>query len=183
MTSQSEVPFKHITLYNKGIKVGWLFCPLVSENVVSWHTYSFYKFDVMKYVPKILNNIAQDSGNKITKSIPLGHLGNFDSIHSPKRFMEQIMAFEYIFDKLDELKSMFDEFLGMLSSNELDSEKISKGIKELRRSIAHGYSYYYDFKDNPQIQHLMYLLDDLIKCMSLKQIGFSKEEISNYIVR
>lgn len=106
------------------------------------------------------------------------------------------MAFEYIFDKLDhkkaqdsrfslkdELKSMFDEFLGMLSSNELDSEKISKGIKELRRSIAHGYSYYYDFKDNPQIQHLMYLLDDLIKCMSLKQIGFSKEEISNYIVR
>lgn len=117
-------------------------------------------------------------------------------MHSPKRFMEQIMAFEYLFDKLEhkkaqdskfhlkkELKSMFDEFGELLVSTELDLEQTSEEIKELRRNIAHGYSYYYDFKDNRRIQYLMYLLDDLIKCMSLKQIGFSKEEISNYIVR
>lgn len=30
----------------------------------------------MKFVPKILNNIAQDCGSKITRSVPLGHLSN-----------------------------------------------------------------------------------------------------------
>lgn len=58
MTLQSEVPFKHITLHNKGVKVGWFFCPLLSEKVTSWHTYSFYKFDVMEYVPKILKMLG-----------------------------------------------------------------------------------------------------------------------------
>ena len=58
----------------------------------------------MKYVPKILNNIALDSGNKITKSVPLGHLANTDSVFSPQRFIEQIMAFEYLFENLNHKK-------------------------------------------------------------------------------
>ena len=60
----------------------------------------------MKYIPKLLNNIALDSGNKITQSIPLGHLGNFDSMFTPQRFVEQIVAFEYLFDKLEHKKSL-----------------------------------------------------------------------------
>ena len=47
--------------------------------------FTFYEFDVMKYVPKILNNIAVDFGNKITESVPLGHLGNYESMFSPQR--------------------------------------------------------------------------------------------------
>ena len=74
MTSHSEVPFKQITLYNDGIKSGWFYCPLISENPISGQGGFFYESDVMKYIPKILNNIALDSGNKITKSIPLGIL-------------------------------------------------------------------------------------------------------------
>ena len=32
---------------------------------------------VMKFVPRILNNIALDSGNKIIRSVLLGYLGDF----------------------------------------------------------------------------------------------------------
>ena len=195
MTSNVEVPFKRITLYNKGLKAGWFYCPLLSENVVSWHDGFFHELDVMKYIPKILNNIALDSGNKITQSIPLGHLGNIDSMYSPQRFMEQIMAFEYLFDKLDhknaqdsrfslkkELECMFNEFPHLLSNTKMSSEKVSEQIKELRRTMAHGYSYYYDFKNDHKTQYLMHLLDNLIKSMSLKWIGFSAEDIQNYII-
>ena len=195
MTSLAEVPFKQITLYKKGHKVGWFYCPLLSEDAISGSAGSFHDFDIMKYVPKILNNIALDSGNKITQSIPLGHLGNIDSMYSPQRFMEQIMAFEYLFDKLDhknaqnskfplkkELECMFDEFPQLLSNSQMSSEKVSEHIKELRRTIAHGYSYYYDFKNDHKSQYLIHLLDNLIKKMSLKWMGFSAEDIQNYII-
>ena len=110
MTSHVEVPFKRITLYHNGFKVGWFYCPLVSEKTVSGNDGFFYEFDVMKYIPKILNNIALDSGNKITKSIPLGHLSDFESMFSPRRFMEQIMSFEYLFDKLEHTKAQDRRF-------------------------------------------------------------------------
>ena len=97
MTSHAEVPFKRITLYKQGLKAGWFYCPLISEDIVGGHGGFFHEFDVMKYIPKILNNIALDSGNKITQSIPLGHLGDFNSMYTPQRFVEQVIV-----DKDDE---------------------------------------------------------------------------------
>lgn len=193
MMSHAEVPFNRITLYKKGLKAGWFYCPFVSDEAFSGHDGFFHELDVMKYVPKILNNIALDSGNKITQSIPLGHLGNFDSMFSPQRFVEQVMAFEYLFDKLDhkkaqnskftlknELAYMFNEFPQLLLSPKLSSDKISEQIKEIRRTIAHGYAYYYDFKNDFNTQHLIILLDKLIRNMSLLWIGFTKDEIAEY---
>lgn len=193
MTSGAEVPFNRITLYKDEKIVGWFYCPLVSKDAVSVHDISYCEFDVMKYIPRILNNIALDSGNRITKSIPLGHLGNIDTMFSPQRFMEQIVAFEYLFDKLqhqkaqdtrfplkEELIYSFNLFPEMLKNERLSADDISDKIKETRRTIAHGYAYYYDFKDNIEVQHLIFLLDKLIRNMSLYWIGFSDEEISGY---
>jgi len=195
MMSHAEVPFKRITLYKKGMKAGWFHCPLVSEDTVGGYGGFFHKFDVMKYIPRILNNIATDSGNKITHSIPLGHLGNFNSMYTPQRFVEQIVAFEYLFDKMEhkkaqnskyplkkELEDMFNEFPQLLSRTKFSVEKISDQIKEIRRTITHGYAYYYDFKNDSNTKYLMMLLDELIKCMSLKWIGFSNDDISNLIL-
>lgn len=189
MTSHSEVPFKQITLYKDGRKVGWFYCPFVSKEASSWGDMMFCEFDVMRCVPKILNNIALDSGNKITQSIPLGHLGNFDFLFSPQRFVEQVMAFEYLFDKLDhkkaqdprvslknELECMFNAFPKLLSASKLSSDKASEEIKEIRRTITHGYAYYYDSKT----QRLILLLDKLIRNMSLLYIGFSKDDIAEF---
>lgn len=193
MTSHAEVPFKKITLYRGGHKVGWFYCPLVSEKTVSGNDGFFYEFDVMKYVPKILNNIALDSGNKITKSIPLGHLSDFESEFSPQRFMEQIMSFEYLFDKLEhskaqdrsfplkkELEYAFKLFPDILSNINIPIKMISESIKEKRRVITHGYAYYYDFKTDSEAKCYILLLDKLIKKMSLKYIGFSDDDISKY---
>ncbi|MDY3215061.1 MAG: hypothetical protein SOW77_07305 [Ruminococcus sp.] len=195
MHSRADIPFKQITLYNKGIKAGWFYCPFISDVPTYSRDEFFHNLDVMKYIPKILSNIASDSGNKITKSIPLGHLADNDSMFSPQRFMEQIMAFEYLFDKLEhkkaqdsrfplkrELEYMFDEFPQLLSNTKLTSDKISEQIKEIRRTIAHGHAYYYDFKNDPNTRYLIILLDKLIKDMSLKWIGFSEEDIQNYII-
>lgn len=196
MISHANVPFKRITLYKNSHKVGWFFCPFVSENVLSGNDVLFCELDVMKYVPKILSNIAKDSGNKITQSVPLGHIGESESLLSPHRFMEQIMAFEYLFDKLepkkandnrvhlkDELKQMFDEFPELLSSHKaITSESASKHIKTMRNIIAHGHAYYFDFKTDSDTQYLIFLLDKLIRKMSLRWIGFTKEEIAEYPV-
>lgn len=190
MTSHAEVPFKRIILYKQGLKVGWFYCPLISEDIAGGHGGFFHEFDVMKYIPKILNNIALDAGNKITQSVPLGHLGDFDSMFTPQRFVEQVMAFEYLFDKLDhknaqntkftlkkELEYMFNEFPQLLSQTKLSAESISSQIKKIRHTIVHGYAYYYDFKNDSNTKYLMILLDQLIKCMSLKWIGFSNDDI------
>ena len=193
MVSQADVSFKRITLYKNELKIGWFYSPLVSDKAVSVSDFRFCGFDVMKYLPKILNNIALDSGNRISQSIPLGHLQDADSLFSPRRFMEQVMAFEYLFDKLepqkakdrkfplkDELKYMLDEFPKLLSGYRSSSGQIGEQIKELRRSIAHGHTYYYDFKTDIETQRLIFLLDKLIRNMSLLWIGFSKEEIAEY---
>lgn len=195
MQSHSEVPFKQITLYRQGLKTGWFYCPLISEDARFGYGGFFHEFDVMKYIPRILNNIALDSGYKITHSIPLGHLRDSDSMFSPQRFVEQVMAFEYLFDKLDhknaqnpkfplkkELECMFNEFPQLLSRTKLSAEKVGEQIKEIRRTVAHGYAYYYDFKNDSNSKYLMILLDKLITCMSLRWVGFSNDDISNFLL-
>lgn len=77
---------------------------------------------------------------------------------------------------------MFNEFPQLLSQTKLSAEKVSDQIKEIRRTIAHGYAYYYDFKNDANTKYLMILLDKLIKCMSLRWIGFSNDDISNYLL-
>lgn len=193
MLSTAQTPFQQITLYKDGLKTGWFFCPLVSEEAVSRNEVFFYQLDIMKYVPRILDNIAKDSGNRITQSIPLGHLGGFDTLFSPQRFLQQVMSFEYLFDKLEhekaqdrhfplkhELKHMLGEFPELLQSPNLSLDEVCEKIKETRRLIAHGYTYYYDFKNDSELQYLILLLDELIKNMSLQWIGFSKTEIKEY---
>lgn len=153
----------------------------------------FYDFSVMDYIPKVLKNIALDAGNMITKSIPLGYLRNFDTMFSPQRFMEQIMAFEYLFEKIDhkkaadkkfplkeELAKMIDEFPDLLGNTKITSSEVSDHIKSIRNNIAHGHAYYYDFKNDPKEQYYMLLLDRLLKKMSLLVIGFSKVEIARF---
>lgn len=192
MMSQADVPFKRITLYKQKKMVGWFYCPLISKEVISSSDFLYCKFDVLKYIPKILNNIALDSGNKITQSIPLGHLGNINATFSPQRFIEQIMAFEYLFDKLEHKKaqdthfSLKEELLyslnlfpKLLTEARLSADDISEEIKETRRIIAHGYKYFYDFRDNPKMKYLIILLDKLIRNMSLLWIGFSIEDIDS----
>lgn len=193
MLSTAEAPFQQITLYKDGLKAGWFYCPIVSEKAVSWSDGFFYQLDIMQYVPRILNNIAIDSGNRITKSIPLGHLGSFDTLFSPQRFLQQVMSFEYLFDKLEpekaedrkfplksELKYMFDEFPQVLSNPNLSPDNVSERIKEMRHQITHGHTYYYDFKSDSELQYLIIILDKLIRNMSLWLAGFSRVEIKEY---
>lgn len=190
MMSQADVPFKRIILYKGRQKVGWFYCPVVSEEAISSCDIPYCEFDVQKYIPKILNNIALDSGNKITQSIPLGHLGNIDTMFSPQRFMEQVMSFEYLFDKLEhqkaqdtrfslkkELTFSLNLFPELLTNARLSVDEISEEIKETRRIIAHGYAYFYNFKNDSKMKYLILLLDKLIRYMSLLWIGFSKEDI------
>ena len=54
--------------------------------------------------------------------------------------------------------------------------------KETRRQIAHGYTYYYDFKNDSEIKYLIILFDKSIRNMSLWWVGFSKQEIEEYPV-
>lgn len=153
----------------------------------------FHEILVTKYVSKILNNLGLDLVSKITKSIPLGNLGNHDNFYTPYRFIEQIMAFEYLFDKLEpnkakskaytlktELKLMFDEFPEILISTRMNSAEIVNKIKEMRINIIHGYAYYYDFNSDTSIQFYIIKLADLTQRMSLKHIGFTNLEISEF---
>jgi len=193
MISRADVPFKEIILYKNGIKNGWFYCPLVCESASSFKEVAFGDFDVMKYIPKILNNISLDAGNEIKNSIPLGHLKNHELLFSPQRFIEQVISFEYLFDKLDrkrarshgvtlkeELKIMFDKFPQLLNNTNITSEMASEKIKEIRRVITHGYSYYYGFMNDSKLQFLIIRFDELILKMSLTWIGFTDEEIKDY---
>lgn len=194
MTSHSEAPFKRITLYQNGHKVGWFCCPLVSDNTTSGNGSFFYEFDVMKYIPKILSNIALDSGNKITQSIPLGHLSDFESMFSPQRLIAQVMSFEYLFEKLEHKKAndrkfslkreliyAFNLFPDLLANANKSADVISETVVRLRHAITHGHAYYYDFKGDSKVKYYILLLDKLIKKMSLKWIGFSDNDITNFL--
>jgi len=147
----------------------------------------------MKYTAKILDNLALELDSKVTQSIPLGHLANFGTIYTPHRFIEQISAFEYLFEKLepkkaknnkfplkDELKLMFDVFPDILNGDRITSAEIANRIKELRRNIVHGHAYYYDFNNDSNIRFYSIKIADLIQRMSLKLMGFDNSEISEF---
>lgn len=193
MISCANVPFKRISLYHSGKKIGWFYCPLVNRDAASGSFILFYGFDVMKYIPRILKNIALDSGNKITRSLPLGHLSDYELKFTPQRFLGQIMSFEYLFDKIEpqkakdkrfslknELTFAFNLFPELSSEIGENVDDVSEEIKELRRNITHGYTYYYDFKLNTRAEFFIFLLDKLIKKMSLKWVGFSEDDIKDY---
>ena len=193
MSSYEKAPFKRITLYKDGIYSGSFFCPFISADVISRQDIRFFELDAMKYLPRILSNIALDSGNRITRSVPLGHLGDFDSQFTPQRFIQQVMAFEYLYEKIEptkakntkkhplksQLEEMFNKYPETLFQNSTSAE-VSEVIKKTRVDITHGYAYYYDFKNDRNMMRMILMLDRLIQKMSLQLIGFSKEEIDAF---
>lgn len=193
MNSQADVSFKKIALYNDGILAGCFFSDNICEENFSVNDVMFFKLDVMKFVPKILNNIAQDCRSKITRSVPLGHLSNTKTEYSPQRFIEQVMAFEYLFEKIEpekakskswilkkELVFMFDLFPGILEKSIFNAHRVSEEIKKTRIDIVHGYAYYYDFASDNKLHYIIIQFDRLIKAMSLMWMGFSNEEIMEF---
>lgn len=193
ITSTTNITFERIKLTENEIYVADFYCKSVSDNISADMDVLFCEFPVMKYYPEIFDNLAQELGSKISKSIPLGHLADYSSMYTPQRFIEQISAFEYLFEKLepkkakdkkyylkDELKFMFDAFPEILKGDRINSDEFSKSIKELRRTITHGYAYYYDFNSNTNVQFYIIKLADLIQRMSLKLIGFNDSEISEF---
>lgn len=97
---------------------------------------------------------------------------------------ELISAYRKVLDENSQYQAnqyMFNEYPQLLSQTNLSAEKVSNQIKEIRRTIAHGYAYYYDFKNDRSSKYLMILLDKLIRCMSLKLIEFSNDDISNFM--
>ena len=97
---------------------------------------------------------------------------------------ELISAYRKVLDENSQYQAnqyMFNEYPQLLSQTNLSAEKVSNQIKEIRCTIAHGYAYYYDFKNDRSSKYLMILLDKLIRCMSLKLIGFSNDDISNFM--
>ena len=189
----SDAYFQHITLMDKDLPAAFFFCKSISERAAGKPDTFFHDFDVMTYVPKIINNLAKELGNKITTSMTLGHIGNFESMFTPQRFIEQIMAFEYLFEKLEPQKSklrsfhlvhkleyMFKTFPNILSTVHKSEREISEEIKKMRVDIVHGHAYYYDFSTNHKIQYYMLRLDKLLKCMNLRLAGFTDDEIRNF---
>ena len=189
LINHSYTPFKKIVLSKKGFPVGWFYYNNLSDEPYGDYDGMFQDYDVEKYSSKILNNIGTNPNNKIVASIPLGHLSNHDNLFAPQRFVEQIMAFEYLYHRLypsknnshliDKLKEMFTEFSKILDGRESPHE-IAEEIKELRRRITHGYEYYYTFEDDIKAMRNICKLDTLIKFMSLKTIGFNSQEIDDY---
>lgn len=189
LINHSHVPFKKIVLSQKGFPVGWFYYKNISDEPFGDFDGLFQDFDVDKYSSKILNNISQNIDNKIVASVPLGHLSNYDNTFAPQRFIEQVMSFEYIYQKLypsknnsalaEKLKNALTEFPKAITGNRAPQD-IANEIKELRRRITHGYEYYYSFENDPTALLNISLLDRLIKMMSLKLIGFSSEDIEQY---
>jgi hypothetical protein len=193
ITSTADVSFERITLSANGFAAANFYCKCVSNNSAVDLDVLFCEFPVMKYTARILDNLAFELDSKITKSIPLGHLTNYDNRYTPHRFIEQVTAFEYLFEKLEpekaksskfslktELKLMFDAFPEILNGVRINSDEIANRIKELRRNIVHGYAYYYDFNNDSNIQFCIIKIADLIQRMSLKLIGFDNYEISEF---
>ena len=189
LINSAYAPFKKIVLIRKNFPIGWFYYNNISSKPCSDCDILFQKYDVVKYSSKILTNIGSNPNNKIINSIPLGHLSNYENTFSPQRFIEQVMAFEYLYHKINplknsaslkkKLKEMFNEFKEILNIGK-SSEVIADEIKELRRRITHGYEYYYTFENDSNIILNICKLDTLIKFMSLKVIGFNNQEIKDY---
>ena len=191
--NKQDVSFNKIMLLNKGIPAGYFYCKSISEELSGDYDVLFHEFDVEKYLPRILRNLAKDVESKIEESVPLGHISTHENLFLPSRFIEQVISFEYLFMKLEpskaksrkvtlqeELENMFDVFSDILKKTKMNPKKIAKNIRDIRVDITHGYSYYYDFKNDRNIQYQILKLDELIKCMSLKCMGFEYGEIKEY---
>ena len=189
LINHSYTPFKKIVLSQKGFPVGWFYYNNLSDEPYGDYDGMFQNYDVNKYSSKILTNIGANPDSKINTSIPLGHLNNYENTFSPQRFIEQVLAFEYLYHKIypsknnsklkDKLVKMFNEFSSILDAKK-SADAIAEEIKELRRRITHGYEYYYTFENDANIMLNICKLDTLIKFMSLKVIGFDNQEINDY---
>lgn len=196
LTSCPKITFNHISLLRDGLPEATFYCKQVSDDSHLDFDIHFYSFGISTYIPKILQHLSLELDTSITQSIPLGHLGEYNNPYAPQRFIEQVIAFEYLFEKLepakaadkkfhlkDELKLMFDEFGQILiNGTRYTSDNLAEDIKELRRTITHGYEYYYTFAHDNDKGFLVIKMAGLLRCMSLKLIGFSSEEIKNYKV-
>jgi hypothetical protein len=193
ITSYSDISFERITLPSHGLGVTQFYCKGITNDAFSDMDFLFFKFPVMKYTSRILDNLAYDLDNKVTRSIPLGHLTNHAVPYTPHRFLEQITAFEYLFEKLEpkkadckkfplkaELKLMFDLFPEVLNDAHMNSDEVADYIKEVRRHIIHGYTYYYNFGNDSKIQFCIMKTADLLRRMSLRHIGFDDSEIDEF---
>ena len=187
----SDIKFKCIVLYKEDFPSAYLFCNRVDSEEQSAFDGMFFEFDAAKYCPRILENMALDMDNTISKSIPIGHLSGKTLPYSPHRLIEQVFSFEYLFDKIhhcevqsmslkNELKMMFDLYPEILTHPQLTSEKAAEEIKTIRVNITHGYKYYYNFDSDRRIQLLMIMLDKLIERMSLQHIGFERDDIQKF---
>lgn len=187
----SDTKFKYIILYKGEMPSAYFYCNRVDSSERSDFDIFFHEFDVMKYCPKILENLALDLGEVITRSIPVGHLVDKSLPYSPHRLVEQVFSFEYIFEKIypkkakemslkNELKMMFDKYPTILSQSQYDSETAAEEIKTMRVDITHGYKYFYNFNTDRRIQLLMIMLDKLIERMSLQYIGFENKDIQHF---
>ena len=187
----SDTKFKYIILYKGEMPSAYFYCNRVDSSERSDFDIFFHEFDVMKYCPKILENLALDLGEVITRSIPVGHLVDKSLPYSPHRLVEQVFSFEYIFEKIypkkakemslkNELKMMFDKYPTILSQSQYDSETAAEEIKTMRVDITHGYKYFYNFNTDRRIKLLMIMLDKLIERMSLQYIGFEDDDIQHF---
>lgn len=193
MSSSANVPFRRIALLKENIPIAYFYCSSISNQPIHDYDIFFHDLDVMKYVPKILANLALDLGNKITQSMNVGHISTFETLYTPKRFTEQIEVFEYLFEKLEpqnakrkdfplksELELMLQQFPHILQRYRYPLNEMAERMKELRRKIVHGYTYYYAFGDDIEIKMCIMAMDHLIKCMNLRLAGFDEEEITEF---
>lgn len=193
ISNSSDVYFRRITFTDGVRPAAFFYCKSVSEKSSGGMDVFYHDFNVMKYVPKIIENLAKELGNRITESVTLGHIENYESMFTPQRFIEQIMAFEYLFEKLepekaeqrnfhliDELELMLGVFPDVIAGVRKSTRKIADEIKNLRVDIVHGHAYYYDFANDHNIQYYMLMLDKLIERMNLKLVGFNDEEIKTF---
>ena len=107
---------------------------------------------------------------------------------------EFFKLFEYLFEKLEHKKAndrkfslkreliyAFNLFPDLLANANKSADVISETVVRLRHAITHGHAYYYDFKGDSKVKYYILLLDKLIKKMSLKWIGFSDNDIANFL--
>ncbi len=80
-----------------------------------------------------------------------------------------------------ELVFMFDLFPEILEKSTLNAQMVSEEIKKTRIDIVHGYAYYYDFAPDNKLQYIIIQFDRLIKAISLMWMGFSNEEIMEFL--
>lgn len=190
LTRYSNITFEKIYLTRKGINVANLYCPFIGKNDYDFDI-AYQNFNIAFYGTKLLNNLGLELTNSIENSIPLGHIGDYKSSFLPQRFIQQIMSFEYIFEKINpksnkclqkKLEESFSEFLYVISINadKNNLKSLTTNMKKLRVDITHGYRYFYDFDFADKTKLYFSYLDYLIECMSLKYLGFSKDEIEMF---